>query len=207
MTMDTQHIEIDRAKAKELYRKYREHAHYAKPIDHEVMRAYQLLSQGRLVIKAIESIVKAGLKTEGVDAGFPKLALVRADAPSCKVQLSKDGSGYMHAGDIEPKWRGWRSGSSGVVQSKNVFWFPAGTFTGAADRYRGEAVAPLVPIHLRPKRGIENYHVLFEAEWTHIAPVDPFLVRRIGKSDLWAVCAMWELTEVERAVLSSRINA
>lgn len=205
--MDTQHIEIDRAKAKELYQQYKKHAHYAKPIDHEVMRAYQLLSQGRLVIKAIESVATAGLKTEGADKGFPKLALVRADAPSCKVQMSKDGSAHMHAGDMEPKWRSWRTGPSGVVRSKNVFVFPVGTFTGAADRYRGEAIAPMVPIHLRPKRGLENYHVLFEAEWTKIAPVDPFLVRRIGKSDLWAVCAMWELSEVERAVLATRINA
>jgi hypothetical protein len=204
--MDTQHIEIDRAKAKELYQQYRKHAHYAKPIDHEVMRAYELLSKGRLVIKAIESIVKAGLKTEGTDAGFPKLALVRADAPSCKVNVSTDGSAYMHAGDVEPRsQRGW---GRGLMQSKNCFTFPKGTFgASAANRWRGEAITPMVPIHLRPKRGLANYHVLFEAEWTKIAPIDPMLLRRIGKSDLWAVCAMWELTSVERAVLSSRINA
>lgn len=205
--MDTQHIEIDRAKALELYRQYRTHQHYSTPMDQEIQRAYQLLSKGRLVIKAIESVKAAGLKTEGIDAGFPKLALVRADAPSCKVSHSHDGSGYMYAGDVEPRSRSWRAGG-GLMNSRNCFTFPKGTFkTEREYRWRGEAVVPLVPLHLRPKRGFASYHVLFEAEWSKIAPVDPFLLRRIGKADLWLVVAMWELSEVERAVLSTRVSA
>lgn len=205
--MDTQQIVVDRAKAKELYQKYKTHAHWSSPLDQEVMRAYQLLAAGRLVIKAIESVAKAGLKTEGVDAGFPKLALVRADAPTCKVEMRGNGGALMHAGDTVPRSRGWQQGG-GTQQSANVFVFAGGTFSGPLPRARwsGEAITPMVPIHMRPKRALQNYHILFEAEWTKIAPVDPFLLRRIGRSDLWAVCAMWELSEVERAVLSSRIT-
>lgn len=33
------------------------------------------------------------------------------------------------------------------------------------------------------------------------------LLRRIGQADLRVVCAAWDLTEVERAVLAGRINA
>lgn len=206
--MDTQHIEIDRAKALELYRQYRTHQHYSTPMDQEIQRAYQLLSKGRLVIKAIESVKAAGVKTEGIDAGFPKLALVRADAPSCKVSLLRDGSGYMYAGDVTPRSHGWRSNATGMIESRNCFSFPRQTFAVSKDhRWRGEAVVPLVPLHLRPKRGFASYHVLFEAEWSKIAPVDPFLLRRIGKADLWLVVAMWELSEVERAVLSTRVSA
>lgn len=205
--MDTQQIVVDRAKAKELYQAYRKHQFYAKPVDKEVMRAYQLLAQGRLVIKAIESVAKAGLKTEGADKGLPKLALVRADAPTCKVAMHHNGGAIMHAGDTEPRSRGWRQGG-GTQQSANVFVFGKDTFTQpeATRNWRGEAITPMVPIHMRPKRALKAYHILFEAEWTKIAPVDPFLLRRIGRSDLWAVCAMWELSEVERAVLSTRIT-
>lgn len=206
--MDTQQIIVDRTKAKELYQQYKKHQHYSTPVDHEVMRAYKLLAQGRLVIKAIESVKAAGLKTEGIDIGFPKLALARADAPSCKVSLSRDGSGYMYAGDVTPRSRGGWSRGGGLINSRNCISFPEGTFKTAQEfRWRGEAVMPMVPLHLRPKRGLANYHVLFEAEWTKIAPVDPFLLRRIGRADLWVVVTMWELTEVERAVLSTRINA
>ncbi len=51
-----------------------------------------------------------------------------------------------------------------------------------------------------------NYHILWEAEWTKIVPRDPYLLRRIGQADLWLVVAAWNLTEVERAALSTRIT-
>src|SRR5258708_4807132 len=46
--------------------------------------------------------------------------------------------------------------------------------------HEAEAIVPLVPVHLRPKRGLENYHILWEAEWTRVVPRDPMLLRRIG---------------------------
>jgi hypothetical protein len=69
----------------------------------------------------------------------------------------------------------------------------------------GEAIVPIVPVYLRPKRGLANYHVLWEAEWRRIPPHDPMLLRRIG-GDMWLVVAQWDLTEVERAALATRIN-
>lgn len=204
--MQTALIEIDRGKARELYREYRKSVHYSKPIDRECMRAFQLLSQGRLIIRALDSVKLAGLKTEGVDAGFPKLALCRADAVSCKVEMSANGSMVMHAGSITPRSRGWRQGG-GTMQSGNCFVFEAGSFPAPRGRWRGEALLPVPPLHLRPKRGLASYHVLWEAEWTRIAPSDPFLLRRIGRSDMWLVCAQWELTAVEKAALATRITS
>jgi hypothetical protein len=52
---------------------------------------------------------------------------------------------------------------------------------------------------------MQNYHVLFEAVWSKAPPSDPFLLRRLGKGDLWLVLAMWDLTEVERAALAARL--
>jgi len=37
-------------------------------------------------------------------------------------------------------------------------------------------------------------------------PRDPYLLRRLGKGDLWLVVAAWDLTEVERAALQSRVT-
>ena len=63
-----------------------------------------------------------------------------------------------------------------------------------------------IPLQLRPKRGLENYHVLCEAEWTGKAPPDdPMLLRRIGRADLWLVVAGWDLTAVEKAALATRL--
>jgi hypothetical protein len=204
--MQTIAVEIARKRARDLYRAYKGHAHHSKPVDDECRRAYQLLAQGRLIIKAIESVGLAGVKTEGADAGFPKLALCRADALSCKINMNQNGSATMHAGDTEPRSR--ERWGSGIYQSRNVFSFPIGTFTQTKQqRWRGEALLPTPPVHLRPKRGLANYHVLWEAEWTKSVPHDPMLLRRIGRADLWLVVASWELTEVERAVLSTRISA
>src|SRR5206468_7849352 len=99
----------------------------------------------------------------------PKLALCRADAISCKIQLDRDGGAIMHASDTEPRSRQRYGGSNpaNYYQSRNVFSFARGTFPFDGTRHwRGEALVPTPPLHLRPKRGLQNYTVLWEAEWT-----------------------------------------
>jgi catechol 2,3-dioxygenase-like lactoylglutathione lyase family enzyme len=49
-----------------LYRKYKEHVAYQTPMDAEIMRIYQLIANGWLVIRAIESIKQAGLNEQGL---------------------------------------------------------------------------------------------------------------------------------------------
>jgi len=185
--MDVQPIEIERSKALELYRAYRTHQHYSKPIDREVQRAYQLIAQGKVVINAGRAIFDAGLNAEGL----PKLAIVRADTTVCTLRSDRDAA-HFHDGN------GWRTRK--IVVPWPGFKLPPG-------RWSFEAQTPLIPIHLRPKRGIENYHILFEAEWARRPAVDPLLVRRIGRSDMWVVVAAWDLTPVELAALSARLHA
>src|SRR5262245_27788304 len=86
--MHTETIEIDRSEARRLYRKYREHLHYSTPIDDEIRRTYQLMAQGRVIIKALESIKVAGLNSEG----WPKLAIAPADALNVECRMEKNGS-------------------------------------------------------------------------------------------------------------------
>jgi hypothetical protein len=187
--METQNLVVERTEARALYRKYREHQHYAKPIDWEIQRTYQLIAQGRVVIRAIDSIIKAGLNGQYL----PRLALVRADATQCFWVPNTVGGGTFSM----DRWTRGNAARSRRIQIPDNSW-PGTVPTG----YRYEALVPLVPIHIRPKRGLENYHVLWEAEWTRQVPVDPMLLRRVGQADLWVVVAAWDLTEVERAALA-----
>lgn len=54
--METQQINIDKERARELYQEYRAHQHYSTPVDREIQRAYRLIAQGRVIIRALESI-------------------------------------------------------------------------------------------------------------------------------------------------------
>ena len=199
--MHTEPITLDRDKARELYRAYRKHAHYSEPMDDEIRRAYQLLAQGRLIIRALDSIVKAGVG----DDGWPKLAIARADLPRCLCRIRGDGSAVM---SCEPGRSSW--GRRQNASSSKWFDFSVGAFAESKQRngFRdGEALVPPVPLHVRPKRGLANYHILWEAEWRPLPPRDPYLLRRIGEGDMWLVVAMWDLTEVERTALAARIGA
>jgi hypothetical protein len=199
--METTHIVVSKAEAEVLYRKYKEHAAYSSPIDWEIQRTYQLLSKGKLVIKALESIATAGVN----DKGLPKLAIASATAKACYLERRARGGCTMASSD------NWRAVKNRNVWRDGVFTFPPDSFPmGWNGKFRTErsdhkAQLPLVPVHLRPKRGLANYHILWEAEWEPIPPRDPYLLRRIGKADLWLVVAHWDLTEVERAVLATRV--
>lgn len=196
--METQNVVMSRGEARDLYRAYRKHLHYSEPVDREVMRAYQLLAQGRLVIKALQSVVAAGLDQEG----HPKLAIAQATAKSCVCSLSANGSASFDSRAV-PTYRA--ANDRDWLTERAYFRFPAGAFKVAQPVWSIKAQVPLVPVHLRPRRGLANYHVLWEAEWRREVPRDPMLLRRIGKADLWAVLACWDLTEVERGALLTRL--
>lgn len=192
--MQTIPISIPRDKARELYREYRKHQHYSTPMDQEVRRAYQLLAQGRLIIKALESIKAAGVN----DDGLPNLAICRADQTRCRWEPNWQGGAGMMVPETSRRWR-----HSHAFDQKFIFTkWPE--IRGRADAV---AIVPTVPLHLRPKRGLQNYHILFEAIWEPVPPRDPYLLRRIGKGDMWLVVVAWDLTEIERTALAARITA
>lgn len=204
--MEAQELKVDRKEALALYRKYKEHAAYSEPIDWEIQRTYQLLAQGKVVIKAIESVKLGGLNAKGL----PRLALGPATATASHIRRHLDGSMVM-----APDNDFFRSRKEGrrLRFAAETFAFPResfATYEQDGTRYRRQqsehrAMTPIVPIHLRPQRGLENYHILWEAEWERVVPKDPYLLRRIGKGDLWLVVAHWDLTEVERAALATRV--
>ena len=188
--METVALEMEREEAGRLMRKYREHRAYQRPIDQEIERIYRAIAKGGVVIRALESIRAAGVN----EKGLPKLAICRADATECIVRIHGDGSARF----ADSTW------VNGNTSRSRFFDFEPGSFPSAAKS--GKAIVPLIPIDVRPARGLQNYHVLFEAIWSPVPPVDPFLLRRIGSGDSWLVVAAWELTEVERAVMADRIR-
>jgi hypothetical protein len=199
--MEVEKIIVSRAEADTLYRKYKEHAAYSEPMDWEVQRTYDLLRKGKVVIKAIESIKQAGLNRDFL----PRLALAPATAKACHLRRNVNGSIIM-----SPNPDFWHLNRKKLVTRENTFRFPADSFPlGFNDRHRSQsdhmAAMPMIPSHLRPKRGLQNYHVLWEAMWEPLPPLDPYLLRRIGQADLWLVVAHWDLTAVERAALSTRV--
>lgn len=191
--METSMITLEREEAAALMRKYREHRAYQTPMDRQIEQLYRLISRGKVVIKALDSITRAGV---GVD-GLPKLAIARADADKVFCQMHGDGSAVI---STEPF-------VNGKTASTKWFKFGPKSFPGGNRRWRAEAIVPLIPVHLRPQRGIQNYHILFEALWEPTPPIDPLLLRRVGKGDTWLVVAAWDLTEVERAVMAGSIMA
>lgn len=188
--MEVSRIEVDREKALKLFKEYEKHKHYSTPIDQEIMKLYELISQGKVVIQALASIAKAGVG----DDGFPKLAIARADEKKIQCSVWTDGSCEM-------------APPGGVRARARFFSWPRETFATKKDRaWRSTAIVPPAPLHMRPRYKLSNYHTLWEAEWGDIVPHDPMLLRRIGKGDTWLVLAHWDLTEVERAVLTSRLG-
>lgn len=183
--MQVEKIVVDKQRARELYQEYKKHQHYSAPIDEEIQRCYKVLAQGRTVIQAIKSIEVAGL---GPDK-MPKLAICKADEKLCYWR-THNGHGVFNSGE---RWPRARKKSFRASFPSMTSHFP-----------EGQAIVPLVPIHLRPKRGLANYHILWEADWKSI-PKDPYLLRRIG-GDLWLVVAAWDLTDVERAAMATRVN-
>lgn len=179
--------QIDPEQAREYWQKYQSHVHRQTRADAEIAAIYKRIAQGKTVIRALESIRVAGLNAEG----FPRLAICRADMPLCYWRPRQGtctfGKRYVRGND---------------KRSNVAMDWPGLTST----KWEAEAIVPLIPVHLRPKRGLPNYHILWEAEWTKRYPVDPFLLRRFG-GDAWLVVAAWDLTDVERAVMSSRLQS
>lgn len=194
--MQTERVEVSRDEASALLRKYKEHRFHSNPVDAEIVRVANMVAKGRKIVRALASIVKAGVD----NAGLPKLAIMRADQPWCYLDLRPSGSAVMHNRET---WAGPRMAAS------LRFDFPDGTFPARSGKFqqRHKAMVPHIPPDIRPKRGIQNYHILWEAEWTADVPVDPMLLRRVGNSgDLWLVLGMWDLTPIERAVLAGLVK-
>jgi hypothetical protein len=205
--MDVRTVTMDQAEAAKAFKEYRA-AFMAERnrIDGELMRGYKALSEGKTLISLTEAIQAGGVD----DFGRPRLAIARAD--EAQIQMERGRTGTLI---YRPDW--WGRASS----PDRVFEFPegtlptitseqdahkVGTWEGAGSQWdaRWTATLPFIPPQYRPPLAMQNYHLLWEAEWRRAAGSqrkDPMLLRRVG-GDLFAVVAAWDLTEVEKLVLA-----
>jgi hypothetical protein len=187
--LEVQKLTMDKDQARALYNEYRAHSDYQTKDDAAIAAIYKRIAQGKLVIRALASITAAGVD----EKGLPKLAIMRADQREAHLQVRNDEMIFYSA-----QTRGSTARFSVPMPGvKHAHW-------DDNKRYGRKAQVPLIPVHLRPRKGIQNYCILWEADW-QAYPIDPYLLRRCGQ-DAWIVVAAWDLTPVERAVMSSRLN-
>ena len=190
-------IAIPRHEARQHFLDYRRAVRTrAQKDDETLMIGYRALSQGKRVINGAEAIAQGGV---GAD-GLPALAITRADAERCFVRYYTDGAVRYGAND---RWVLQTSRPNrSMLRAFKTDTLPRWT-TQTRSMREGEARVPIIPPRLRPAHALSNYHVLWEATWSRLAPKDPALLKDIG-GGLYVVLAIWDLTDLERAVIGVR---
>jgi hypothetical protein len=163
--------------------------------DEAIAQAYRAARRGLQVIRLTEAVRLGGWFDQD---GLPRIAIAGATWSECYVQWSGDDLLYSDA--VWPRNQGALVGRTTV----RVPMHDVGVPTVRSWR-RGQTMIPLVPPRFRPKlRRLRHCHILWEVEqWNMRPPRDPALLRHI-RGDLWAVLSVWDLTELERAVLAQR---
>ena len=106
----------------------------------------------------------------------------------------------------------WEAARQSATDLDTTFELPTGYTQGRGRPFAWSgawtAMVPIVPPQHRPARGMGDRLVLWEVdnwEWNTppAPPGDPALLRHVG-GDIYAVDAVWDLTEIERLVLAGR---
>lgn len=182
--------------------------------DAAIAEGYRELARGSRLLRMSDTI-RAG----GEDDSYkPRLALAPVTATT--IYLTRWRNGTVRYSVSDRPAGGWKRDvtQSGVIVRDVLSGVPdRWQDDDAAERFRAarvdeqysgcqwRALVPVVPPRFRAW-GWRGAHVLFEAEWarhTPPAPIDPALVRHL-RGDLWVVMGVWDLTELERAVLTQR---
>jgi hypothetical protein len=164
--------------------------------DEAIAQAYRAASRGLPIISLPRTVAAGGFH----DNGLPKIAVVGAGAVECYARW--DGSAVVFTDED------WRANRGALVGSHSVrVPLAPDELPGDFRRvwHRGRTMVPLIPPRHRPSpRRLRHCHILWEVEeWTMAPPRDPALVRHI-RGDLWSVLAVWDLTDLERLVLTQR---
>lgn len=204
MKLDTIEVPVEEAKARlDEYRGMIAEERTAE--DDAIAAGYRAAARGLPVI-LLSQVLSAG---GWFDDGLPRLAIARADTQQVTVEVNP---WWFYRGGDDQWTLQFLDDPGSTLRAAHVgrHGVTVPTVTPPAERnrrmrVRGSTVVPLIPPRFRPRRRrLHGVHVLWEVErWDSTPPVDPALLRHI-RGDLWAVLAMWDLTELERAVLAGR---
>lgn len=175
-----------------------------------ITRGYRALADGLDVVDLRDAMREAGCD----DDGLPKLAIAPADARWCYLRSRRAPVSGASILSFSTDFHGTHRTRGRYARRETTVM--ATDVPGLRDRLaRGwssgqhRAAVPVVPPEHRPRTengrlaALRRYHVLWEAEWEPMPPVDPALLEHLGGS-LYAVHAVWDLTELERAVMARR---
>jgi len=188
-------IEIPQEEAKQRLAEYRGALRLERrAMDQRIAAGYRAAAKGLPILKLSQSVAAGGY----FDNGLPRIAVVRADATRCTVRVERWRGNTTS--DLIFCDNGWPDNRGALVGEHTVRVTVPKTPEGRG--WTGTTIVPIIPPSKRRQR-LDRYHLLWEVEaWELIAPRDPALIKHIG-GDLWAVHDLWDLTELERAVLSA----
>lgn len=167
-------------------------------------KAYEMVAQGLAILNIVDAFAQTGL---GEDLR-PRLAIARADKKEVQVSVNareRRLTFSTHHNGL------WASGYQGDLIVRFPFTFTPEQEKALQYSKEGFALVPMIPADVREnvKGSDQDYMVLWEVEkWadrslTSPAPRDPYLLKHIA-GELYAVVAEWDLTDLERAVMSGR---
>lgn len=194
--MDLAALEISKEEALGKLEEYRRVLEAERSAEDEAIAAgYRAAARGFAVISLSRTVASGGFH----DNGLPRIAVLGAGAVQCFARWDGDAVVFSDYDD-------WRANRGALVNEHSVRVRLAGDdLPPRRWRVAGSAMVPLIPPAHRPNpRRLRHCHVLWEVEeWKPVPPRDPALLRHI-RGDLWAVLSVWDLTELERLVLTQR---
>jgi hypothetical protein len=129
------------------------------------------------------------------DSGLPKLAIARAHWPFVFAWWSEGRVSFTR----ESRRWSTRGAKQQMTHNPRVL-MPGEMRPRDQGSTHGRAQVPSVPPKLRPEGALSGYHVLFEAKWERVPPVDPLLLSHLG-GPFYVVRAHWDLTPLEQGLL------
>jgi hypothetical protein len=205
--MNVSKIEMDPGQAQLKLNAYKERlaARHSQQVDAEwrsAMDAYKELAKGTPLIDPVAAIRENGWRPDG----RPVLAIARADQKRCRFECSPSWATNNLAALTPSQWTfiGSKQQWDKQRQSNLRFCVRDVTAVPPVQPKQGTAMVPMVPADAMPAKGcdLSKHWILWEVEsWDFAPPIDPILLRPIG-GDLYAVVAQWDLTEVERAIIT-----
>lgn len=198
--MNVPTIDMPKTEARERFLEYKRAVEERHDDELEVlMDGYRELARGRQLVQVDEAIRQGGVQ---LSVRLPRLAICRADARWCYAYVSGRAAvvftmDHLRRDQGRNTRRRLRIPMEGIGEGPSQF---AGWRTSV----------PIVPPGLRPRGKLSRYHILWEVEeggWEKSKPPrppgDPLLLKRV-RGTLFAVVAMWDLTELERAIIAVR---
>lgn len=206
--MDVPTIAMDKDEALKKLDAYRRQLRRRVDAEYEAAVAgYEALAVGTPLVNLSEAFAHAGLG----DDGRPRLAIARADRNQVMVSVRR---GFLEFNALKNPYK-LRYDGTLIIHVSFDNLINAGLFQNFVDAMqdlstkRGYAIVPMVPADVRPKGNLRDYFILWEVEQWSDRPLtaqpdfDPFLLKHIH-GDLYAVVAEWDLTELERVIMTGR---